>query len=283
MSESAMNLQDWLGKTETLTDCIYPTPVKALARTLDYSNFDTGDGALLPPLWYWLYFLPMPAASATGSDGHPKRGGFLPPVPLERRMWAGSRFVFHDDLIIGEAMSKVSEIIKIAEKEGKAGNMVFVTVKHQVKSARGLAVEEEQDIVYLAKPTSFKPPAPTPLPSNLQWQDAYPVDPVLLFRFSALTFNGHRIHYDLKYVTEEEKYPGLVVHGPLQAVLLMESARQHNPGRKPASYQFRAVKPLFDFDQMSLCGKSRPDGGHDLYTANGDQHIGMQATVSWRE
>lgn len=279
---SEINLQDWLGKKEILTDRVYPTPVKALARTLDQRDFEPLAGQPLPELWYWLYFLPMAAASEIGPDGHPKRGGFLPPVPLERRMWAGSRITFHDDLLIGEEIVKDAEILKIAEKSGKTGRMVFVTVKHQIKSARGMAVEEEQDIVYLPKPTAFNPPPPTALPTDLQWREAYPVDPVLLFRFSALTFNAHKIHYNRQYATEEEKYPGLVVHGPLQALLLLASAKRHHPGRQPAGYTFRGMRPLFDFDRISLCGQPKPDGSCDLYTANGDDYIGMQATVSWR-
>lgn len=279
---SNINLQDWLGKTETITDRIYPTPAKALAQTLDYKTFEAGEGCSLPDLWYWLYFLPMTAMSDIAIDGHAKRGGFLPPVALERRMWAGGRFKFNHDLIIGEDITKTSEIIKIAEKEGKLGKMVFVTVRHLIESARGIAVEEEHDIAYLPKPKSFIPPASNPVPDDLQWKEEYPVSPVLLFRFSALTFNGHRIHYDWRYVTEVEKYPGLVVHGPLQALLLLESAKKNNPGRKPASYGFRAMRPLFDFDRMALCGRSRPDGSHDLYTANGDGDIAMQATISWR-
>lgn len=280
---SEINLQDWLGKKESLTDRVYPTPIKALARTLDYADVELSDGQPLPDLWNWLYFLPMATASQIDSDGHPKRGGFLPPVALERRMWAGSRIQFHENLLIGEEITKEAEIIKIAEKSGKTGSMVFVTVKHQVKSPRGIAVTEEQDIVYLPKPTAFNPPPPTALPAELTWREPYPVDPVLLFRFSALTFNSHKIHYDRRYAADEEKYPGLVVHGPLQAVLLLESAKHHHPGQKPATYTFRGIRPIFDFDQISLCGKRKEDGSCDLYTANGDDAIGMQATVSWRE
>jgi 3-methylfumaryl-CoA hydratase len=224
----------------------------------------------------------MVAMTDVGVDGHPKRGGFLPPISLERRMWASSRFKFHQNLIIGEEIRKTSEILKISEKEGKAGRMVFVTVKHLIQSARGVAVEEEQDIVYLPMPKSFVQPEPNPIPVDLQWKEQYPIDPVLLFRFSALTFNGHKIHYDWRYTTEVEKYPGLVVHGPLQALLLFESAKKNNPGKKPVSYSFRAVRPIFEFDKLTVCGRSNPDGSHDLFTANTDGNIGMQATIAWR-
>jgi len=277
-----VNLQDWVGKTEQIKDHLYPTPAKALALTLDRPYLEVSEGAPLPEIWHWLYFLPMVVRSEIGVDGHPKRGGFLPPITLERRMWASSQLVFHQDLFLGEEITKISEIRKVSEKEGKAGNMVFVTVQHSIRSQRGVAIDEEQNIVYLPMPKTYLPAPPNPAPEDLDWKEAYPVDPVLLFRFSALTFNAHRIHYDIHYATEVEKYPGLVVHGPLQALLLLELARQRNPDQKPARYEFRAIRPLFDFDRAYLGGRSRSDGGHDLYAINTEGNITMQATVSWR-
>ena len=179
-------------------------------------------------------------------------------------------------------MQRTSEILTITEKQGKVGPMVFVTVRHAITSPQGLAVEEDQDIVYLPMPESYAAPPPDPLPEDLGWKEARPVDPVLLFRFSALTFNGHRIHYDLRYATEAERYPGLVVHGPLQAVLLMESAKRHLPGAVPATYTFRAARPIFDFDPCTVAGRQAPDGGSDLFTANGTDDIAMRAHVTWR-
>ncbi len=277
-----INLQDWVGKTERVKDRIYPTPVRALALTLDHPQLAVEEGAPLPEIWHWLYFLPLVAQSEIGVDGHPRRGGFLPPIALERRMWASGRLVFYQDVRIGEEITKTSEILKISEKEGKAGKMVFVTVKHSISSARGVAIDEEQNIVYLPMPKTYVPAPPNPAPEDLAWQETYAVDPVLLFRFSALTFNAHRIHYDINYAAEVEKYPGLVVHGPLQALLLLELARKRNPGRRPAHYEFRAVRPLFAFDQVRLGGRSRPEGGHDLYAINTEGNMTMQATVSWR-
>jgi 3-methylfumaryl-CoA hydratase len=277
-----VDLQNWVGKKEEKRDRIDTTPIKALALTLNDKELKVEEGNPLPEIWYWLYFLPMVPMSEVGVDGHPKRGGFLPPISLERRMWASSRLRFHQDLIIGEEISKNSEIVKVSEKEGKTGRMVFVTVKHSIQSQRGVAVEEEQDIVYLPMPKSYVQPAPNPVPVDLQWKEEYPINPVFLFRFSALTFNGHRIHYDWRYATEVEKYPGLVVHGPLQALLLFESAKKNNPDKKPMSYNFRAVRPIFEFDKVYLCGKAKPDGSHDLYTANTENNIGMQATITWR-
>lgn len=279
---SEVNGQDWVGRVEERYDRIDPTPVLAMARTLDDRDFMVKEGESLPELWHWLYFLPTVAQSDIGADGHPKKGGFLPPIALERRMWASSRLTFHQDLIVGKKIRKTSEILKVSEKQGKTGSMVFVTVQHSTYSEKGLAITEEQDIVYLPMPKIFTPPPPNYVPETLQWREDYSVDPVLLFRFSALTFNAHRIHYDRNYVTEVEKYPGLVVHGPLQALLLMESAKKHNPGRKPASYSFRAVRPLFDFDRIAVCGQLKSDGSHHLYTVNGDSQIAMQAEIVWR-
>lgn len=278
-----VNLQDWVGKTEQIRDRLYPTPVKALALTLDDPHLQVEEGVPLPKIWHWLYFLPMAARSEIGIDGHPKRGGFLPPIALERRMWASGQLVFHQDLLIGEEITRTSEILKVSEKEGKAGKMVFVTVKHSILSARGVAIDEEQNIVYLPMPKTYVPAPPNAALDSLEWQEAYPVDPVLLFRFSALTFNAHRIHYDIQYATEVEKYPGLVVHGPLQALLLLEAARKRNPGKQPARYEFKAVRPLFVFDQARLGGRMNAGGGHDLYMMNTDGNMTMQATVSWRE
>lgn len=279
---NTIDLQDWVGRRETVEDRVYPTPAKALALTLNYEDFPVAEGHPLPEIWYWLYFLPIVPMAGVGPDGHPKRGGFLPPIALERRMWASSTLKFHQDPLIGENIKKTSEILKISEKEGKTGPMVFVTVRHCIETARGVAVEEDQNIVYLPMPKTFVAPKPTPLPAGLDWRDPYPIDSVLLFRFSALTFNGHKIHYDRRYASEVEKYPGLVVHGPLQALLLLESAKRHNPDKKPATFDFRAIRPLFDFDQLSVCGQANAEGGHRLYTANADNAIGMQANITWR-
>ena len=196
-------------------------------------------------------------------------------------MWAGGRLVFHGELRVGDALEKRSEILKVSLKEGKNGKVAFVTVKHEVSSPRGLAVEEEQDIAYVEMPKEFVPPKPIPLPENLDWQEPCPIDPVKLFRFSAVTFNAHRIHYDFRYATQVEKYPGLVIHGPLQAMLLMRAANLRNSGRRVARFSFRAVRPVFDFDALFLSGRLKDDGGLDLYTSNGGGHICMQAELSW--
>ncbi|MBI1188042.1 MAG: acyl-CoA dehydrogenase [Alphaproteobacteria bacterium] len=279
MSETPWS--DWVGRSETRRDQISETPARALAATLNHdADAAIGPGAEIPALWIWLYFLPLAPMRDIGADGHPKRGGFLPPIPQPRRMWAGSRCTFHAPLRIGDDIERTSTILKIAEKTGKAGVMTFVTVRHGVSAGGGLAIEEEQDIVYIDIPSRYEPPPPTPLPA-CAWSDAVAIDPVLLFRYSALTFNGHRIHYDKPYAVEVERYPGLVVHGPLQATLLFDAALKRAPARRPKSFSFRGVRPLFAHERASLNGLERDDGAWDLYAANGDGAVTMQATMTW--
>jgi 3-methylfumaryl-CoA hydratase len=169
----------------------------------------------------------MARHSEIGPDGHPKRGGFLPPVPLPRRMWAGSRLTFVQPVRVGDALTRESRILDVSGKEGRTGHLVFVTVRHDYSLASGLAITEEHDIVYRDNPQPGQPaPKPTPAPTDSQFSREIVPDPVLLFRYSALTFNGHRIHYDRSYVTEVEGYPGLIVHGPLIATLLLDLLRR---------------------------------------------------------
>jgi len=266
----------WRGRTEATLDAVSLSPLTALAATFDRA----APSDTLPPLWHWLYFLPIAAMSEVGPDGHPKRGSFLPPIALPRRMWAGGRLTFHDAPRKSEAISRTSTIVDVSEKAGKTGAMAFVTVRHDISTPRGPAITEEQDIVFLDMPKVFAPPTPTHLPDALDFDTARVVDPVLLFRFSALTFNGHRIHYDRTYAQDVEKYPGLVVHGPLQAMLLMEAATARAQ-KRPKSFEFRAVRPLFDFETLRVCGKVRDDGGLDLFTANAEGHVSMRGALQW--
>jgi 3-methylfumaryl-CoA hydratase len=272
--------QEWVGRRETATGQAGEFQARGLAALLDGADAPR-DGNALPVLGYWFLHLPTVPMSAIGPDGHPRRGGFLPPIPLDRRMWAGSRIQCLSDIRVGDKIEKTSTILKVAEKHGKTGPMVFVTVGHRLEGPRGPVAEEEQDIVFLAMPEKFEPPPGQPLPASLEWTQAQAIDPVMLFRFSALTFNAHRIHYDIRYAQEAEKYPGLVVHGPLQALLLFDAALKRYPGRKIASYAFRSLRPLFDFDRITLSGRAT-ESGLELFTANGDGHIGMQATLAWR-
>lgn len=218
------HLQTWQGQSETLSDTLTAMPVAALAATLDRDDPAPAAGTDLPPLWHWLYFLPHARQSEIGPDGHPKRGGFLPPVPLPRRMWAGGRLRWEatNPLRVGQEVQRTSTIQSIKHKSGRSGELLFVLVQHQLRNAQGLALTEEHDIVYrsAAQPGEAAPaPQKPPLDGQAAWSRTIVPDDVLLFRYSALTFNGHRIHYDRKYVTEVEGYPGLIVHGPLIATL----------------------------------------------------------------
>ncbi|PZQ99600.1 MAG: acyl dehydratase [Cereibacter sphaeroides] len=269
----------WLGRTEEVEDCVTIGQARRMAATLDIDNFPFSDGAPLPPLWHWMAWTPDAPMSRIGPDGHTRRGDFWPPVPLERRMWAGGRLTFHSSPKIGEKLVRRSEITKIASKTGGAGEMVFVTVLHEIRAKGEIAITEEQDIVYIAMPERFAPPPPTPVPEAI-WEEPVAIDPVRLFRFSAVTFNGHRIHYDLPYAQEVEKYPGLVVHGPFQAVLLMEAARRHRGDAVPRRFKFRGVRPLFHFDPARIVAAAEADGSQVLCTATSDYQC-MQGEVTW--
>ena len=246
-----------MGRSETRPDEVTAAPVAALAATLDLEIPYPQSGDPLPPLWHWLYFLPFARQSELGPDGHPKRGGFLPPVELPRRMWAGGRVEFHRPLRVGENITRTSRILDVKFREGRSGRLVFVLVRHQI----GDALTEEHDIVYREERRAGDPePAPRIAPSDAAWERIVRPDDVLLFRYSALTFNGHRIHYDRRYATEVEGYPGLVVHGPLIATLLVELLRSKLPAATVTHFEFRAVSPIFDTAAFSVCAKPEDDG-----------------------
>jgi 3-methylfumaryl-CoA hydratase len=254
-----INVTDWIGKTETRLDVVSAGPVAALSATLDRDDPEPQPDDPLPLLWHWLFFLDRHRASELGPDGHARRGGLLPPIPLPRRMWAGSRFEFRQLLRIGDHMTRETRVIDIKEKSGRSGPLVFVVVRHEISNEAGVAITEEHDIVYRDHSREKSPAAPAqPAPADAAWERTIQPDDVLLFRYSALTFNGHRIHYDRRYATEVEGYPGLVVHGPLIATLLMDLLRRNQPAANVVRFSFRAVSPLFDISPFVVCGK--PDG-----------------------
>ncbi len=271
----------WVGRVDEAEDAVSLRQARRMAVTLD-EPAPMVEGGPLPPLWHWIGWAPEAPMAGLGPDGHPERGGFLPPVPLERRMWAGGRVTFHLPLRIGATLHRRSEILKVAEKTGSTGRMVFVTVRHETRMGNALAVTEEQDIVYVAMPDRFTPPPPVPAPEAPVWEDAVPMDTVRLFRFSALTFNGHRIHYDLDYASRVEKYPALVVHGPMQAMLLLAAARRHRGGAMPADYRYRGVRPLFHTDGLRLMGQPEVGGRQAICTATRGGLVCMQADIGWQ-
>ena len=272
------HLQAWLGRTEQRHDVVAAAPAAALAATLDLDDAAWPDGKPLPPLWHWLYFLPLAPQREIGADGHPRRGGFLPPVPLPRRMFAGGRHEFHRPLRIGQAVVRTSQIADVSQKSGKSGALVFVRVRHEIADERGVALTEEHDIVYREAPApGAAQPAPPAAPRDSGFSRSVSADPVLLFRYSALTFNGHRIHYDRSYVTEVEGYPGLVVHGPLIATLLADLLRRERPDATIARFEFKAVSPLFDLAPFELCGRFDDARHASLWARNASGGLAMQA------
>jgi 3-methylfumaryl-CoA hydratase len=275
-------LSSWIGRSETVHDTIGPTPVKALNATLDHPAAPAPNGTPLPPLWHWLYFLPLHRQSEIGPDGHAKRGGFLPPVPLPRRMWAGSQFEFRSPVRVGDAVARTSTIDGVTSKEGRTGKLVFVKVRHELRcnGASDPAIVEFHDIVYReAKRSTDVEPPPQAAPTGAAWRREVVADDVLLFRYSALTFNGHRIHYDRKYVTDVEGYPGLIVHGPLIATLLMDLLRCHAPEAEVATFRFKAVRPTFDLHPLRVNGQ-RQGNSVKLWAQDHEGWLTMDAVAT---
>lgn len=276
----------YIGRQEKRSDRLDLHRIANLAALLDTDLESVAPGMRLPPLGHWLYFNRWARQSELGGDGHPKRGGFMPPITLPRRMFAGARFEFNDTLVLDENAERVSTITSIQQKTGSSGPLVFVTVKQEILGPRGLALVEEQDIVYRGDTPSGGAQAARPpkgdgaaIPSDAVVSRVN-VDPVMLFRFSALTDNGHRIHYDQPYVTKVEGYPGLVVHGPLQAMLLVDLVRRNFPGRI-TSFSFQARKPLFDTSPFE-CVAWRDGDTIQLMTRdmNGAQAMSAKAKVA---
>lgn len=255
MTDSTTIYSQWIGRQEITDDELGLAPALAAAATFDDAVTRLGEGSALPPLWHWFYFLPATPQALLGVDGHPQRGGFMPPIPYPRRMFAGARLRFHRPLIIGQPARREAVIRDIREKSGRSGSLAFVSVIYRFYQDGALCIEEEQDIVYrepgpaVASPRIIEWP---PVPPGA-WSRIVQPEPRLLFRFSALTFNAHRIHYDRPYAMNEEGYPGLVVHGPLTAVLLMELVRRQAV-QPVLGYSFRGLAPLFDLAPFRLIG-----------------------------
>ena len=269
----------WVGRSEQGHDMVTAGPLDRLAATLDRDDPRLSKGDTVPPLGHWLFFLPEARQSEIGPDGHARRGGFLPPVDeLPRRMWAGSRLAFKAELRVGDAIVRHSMIKSVTRKNGAGGPLVFVTVRHEIgRPGETAAIVDEHDIVYRGLEAPAMKPAPRKAETG-EWRRTLVPDAVQLFRYSALTFNGHRIHYDRDYVTKEEGYPGLVVHGPLIATLLVDLVRRNAPEAQIAEFEFRAISPLFDGNEMSLnATPSDIDGVVNLWAANAEGNLAMTA------
>lgn len=281
MGTDDTRLQDWVGRTESARDRIALDRCHAMQATLDRPGPPLRDGDPLPPLWHWLYFWTAVPRSGLGPDGHPALGGFLPPLGTARRMWAGSRIEFLRPLRIGEQAERVSTIASIEAKQGRSGRLVFVTVRHEISGPDGLAIVDEHDIVYReVEGGNAAPPPAEPAPIDAAYREEFNADPTLLFRYSALTFNGHRIHYDRDYATGVEGYPGLIVHGPLLATLLVDLAARSCPHHRIEQFEFRARRPVIDTGSFILCGARLDGGAMDLWIADGEGKLAMTATAN---
>ncbi len=274
------HLRQWIGRTQEATDTVTAQLVKGLRATLfqEIGEPRTGDAA--PFTVHWCLAQPVFPMSMLGPDGHPTRGGFLPPVPLPRRMWAGGEIEFLDPLRVGDESTRTSRIADVTVKTGSTGQLCFVSVEHTVTSPRGVAIRERQDIVYRDMGSAQAAAKAPPPPPVAQHRETHVSDPVLLFRYSALTFNGHRIHYDRDYVTKVEGYPGLIFHGPLQAAFIVEMAAKLRGGRPPKKFTYRGVQPLFEGSEFSINANDNGDA-MELWTANDAGQPTMKGTAAW--
>ena len=273
----------WIGKKETQTDFLNERPIAMMQALLNQENKKID---ALPHLYHWLYFLPIVSGEQLAEDGHPKKGGFLPPIPFPKRMWAGGRLKFLQPLTIGQEIRRESEILNVQFKQGKSGDLYFVTVKHSIFAGAELAIEEEQDIVYrdhgAASPTPSAQAVPHFEALPFSYKKKFPIQTISLFRYSALTFNSHKIHYDRPYAMQQEGYPGLVVHGPFLASLLMHFFQQEHPTKKILSFDFRALNPVFDFNDFSICGLVNAQNA-ELWIEKEHHQIAMKANITFAE
>ena len=278
-------LQQWVGRTHTRCDLICAAPVAALSASLDLAATRAVFGEPLPACWHWLYFQDHVPTSLLTPDGHAPRGDFLPPVPLPRRMWAGSHLRFVAPLLVGDEAQRVSTVQSVAHKQGRSGDLVFVTLRHQIFRGQILAIDEEQRLVYRDQrvgednPTSKTKPTSAPSSSVAQWRRELCPDTVLLFRYSALTFNSHRIHYDSDYAMRVEGYDGLVVQGPLTATLLLELLHRELPSAHVAAFEFRALRPLLADAPLHLQGRRDGQAIH-LWALDANGNVAMEARAS---
>jgi 3-methylfumaryl-CoA hydratase len=272
------HLQSWVGRERVLSDRLDPFPARALAAMLDHVALPE-IGAALPATWHWLYFLDAPHSAETADDGHPKKGTFLPPVPLPRRMWASGKLSRLAPLRIGTAAERRSSISSVELKHGKSGDLVFVEIEHLISQDGRQCVRERQTLVYRPMPdTKEVPPAGEHASENADFTRIWRIDPVLLFRYSALTYNAHRIHYDRDYTTRQEGYPGLVVHAPLLATLLLDSSLSGADDLAIEEVGFRAMRPTFDLAPIALYGKT--DGRRlALWSTDSDQYVTMKVSA----
>ena len=273
------DIMSWIGNLKTVEDTLRLEQAALFKATLS-GNQTIKNGAPLPPLWHWIYFQEVSNIDDLGRDGHASKGEFLPPIDLPRRMWAGGRLDYQRPPQIGEQLTKTSTIKDIIPKEGKTGKLCFVTVRHEYSDRQDeLVFTEEHDIVYREDPKDkTSPVAEVSAPENSAISETVTPSPVLLFRYSALTFNSHRIHYDRDYCKDVEGYPGLIFHGPLTATLLADFATRQNPNQQIKSFEFRATAPLFDTEPFQI----ETDGKDNYWAETPTGGLAMKAKTLWK-
>jgi 3-methylfumaryl-CoA hydratase len=293
-SDGAVHTEDyspWVSRSEIVKDVASRSAALKLAALLDQrSNPNVDDEAKLFPLGHWLQFTPMTAGSGLGTDGHPRLGGLMPPLPLPRRMWAGSKIAFHSEISVGQSLSRKTTIESITPKNGSSGRLCFVVLRHEVNAGSTHALTEHQTVVYReaipvgpAAPSPQRGPRdPTEAPPGWDWAHAVTLDEVTLFRYSALTYNSHRIHYDLPYATGVEGYPGLVVHGPLSASLIVSSFLRERPGAHLTAFEFSARAPVFVNEQMHICGRAADNYSFELAVVAPGGQLAVTARIEYR-
>ncbi|TAM87549.1 MAG: itaconyl-CoA hydratase [Candidimonas sp.] len=259
------NPSDWIGHTESCADNMDAGHAERVALAVDRAAPEAGDA--LPPLWHWAFFVTAQPYARLGADGHPQRGEFLPPAENRNRMWAGGRVEFRRPLTIGTPARRVSTIAKVVEKTGRTGKLLFVTVRHDYTQAGAACIREEQDIVY-REPSPPKLGGGEPAPAS-QWSETVTPSSVMLFRYSAVTFNGHRIHYDYPYAHDTEGYPNLVVHGPLIATLMIGAFTRAHPGKTIHKIAYRGLRPLIAPTPFQVAGTIESPGAALAWAAQG--------------
>jgi 3-methylfumaryl-CoA hydratase len=283
-SQHVVDVRDWIGREQQLSDEITEAPLVALSATLDRDDPAPQKGDSLPAFWHWLYFLPRARTDSLAPDGHPPLGGFMPPVGLPRRMWAGSQLSIMHAPRVGDAVQRISRVANVTEKRGSSGRLVFVSVQHDIHTPRGLAIRETQDLVY-REPVSPGQGSATSKSNDNEEQGSMfsrtiTPSPVLLFRYSALTFNSHRIHYDRRHAIDVEGYPGLVVHGPLVATLLLDLLRREHPESEVREFSFKARRPLFDTAPFSVHGRADSANHFTLWALDPHGQVAVSASAT---
>lgn len=280
----AAEFSDWIGRSMSVEDEVTLPAVRRMAAMLDLDPMAFDHGTVIPPHWYSMFFTANARRSQIGHDGHPRKGDFLPPIPLPRRMFVGRKVTFPGDLRVGDRAVKRSEIAGIEQKQGRSGTLVFLKVRHTIEVAGKPAVVEQQEVVYREAPSGdAKPVAPATVPADPAWSAVYEMDPVIVFRYSALTWNGHRIHYDADYARREEGYPGCVMNGALTLHLVIEEALARAGGRRLAGLSAKLVKPLFVGGKLTVAGAAIEGSSVSAWAGDEQGHLAATCTLEFEE